>query len=100
MSMIDYCSIDTEGGEYEIVTSMDFEKYRITSFSIEGDNEDVSQYLHARGYKCIKSELDNFYVKRESKRLFLFTVIVGLYKVCWKIWRRLPKCLQQKWIRI
>ena len=50
ISMIDCCSIDTEGGEYEIVTSMDFEKYRITSFSIEGDNEDISQHLHARGY--------------------------------------------------
>jgi FkbM family methyltransferase len=95
---IDYCSIDTEGAEYEIVSSIDFEKYSITSFSIEGNNEKVSQYLQRKGYKCIKSELDNFYIKQDYKQLFAFTIVVRLYKLYWKIWRRLPKWLQKKWI--
>jgi FkbM family methyltransferase len=95
MFMIDYCSIDTEGAEYEIVTSIDFEKYRITSFSIEGDDENISQYLDKQGYVCVKSELDNFYVKRGTKRLFLFVTAVKMYKLYWKIWRRLPKFLQK-----
>jgi FkbM family methyltransferase len=81
MVAIDYCSIDTEGAEYEIVTSIDFEKYKITVFSIEGDNDKLTNFLNKKGYKCIVSELDNFYVRKSMKGLFLFALPVKLYKL-------------------
>ena len=86
---IDYCSIDTEGAELEIIKSLDFEKYNIAAFSIEGNNKEVTLYLENKGYKCIISENDNFYVKKDHSKLFTFSLLVRAYKLYWKIRRRL-----------
>jgi FkbM family methyltransferase len=72
---IDYCSIDTEGADWEIIKSIDFEKIRITSFSIEGNNEEIAHYLQNKGYKCVKSELDTFYVNTTYIHTYIHTIL-------------------------
>jgi len=94
LNKIDFCSIDVEGAEYEIVKSIDFEKTTITAFAIEGNDKELTQFLEEKGYIFIPSENDVFYVKKGLKRIPLFSLLVKLYVLDWKIWRRLPK-----WIR-
>jgi FkbM family methyltransferase len=75
---IDYCSIDTEGAELEIVKSIDLDIYNITAFSIEGDNKEVINYLRSKGYVCITSICDNLFIKKGTKRIFALTIMVVL----------------------
>lgn len=65
ISEIDYLSIDTEGNEFEIVQSIDFEKIKIKVISVENnyENEEIRTYLIAKGY-CFITRLhvdDIFY---------------------------------------
>ncbi len=96
MHTIDFCSIDVEGGEYDIIKSIDYGKNDISAFAIEGDNQEITDFLEEKGYICIKSENDNFYVKKTHKRIPIFSLFVRLYVLEWKIWRHLPKWLQRK----
>jgi hypothetical protein len=63
---IDYCSIDTEGSEFNIVQSIDYDKVNIKIFSIEnnyGEN-DIENYLKTKGYILYKKiEWDDIYIK-------------------------------------
>jgi FkbM family methyltransferase len=63
---IDFCSIDTEGSEYNIITNIDLNKYHIKAFVIEnnyGDNK-IKNYLELNGYKFItRLNIDDIYVK-------------------------------------
>ena len=71
---IDYCSIDTEGGEYEILESIEFKEIEIKAFTVENnyENEKIKKLLSSNGYKMVKREkCDEFYVKRK-KRFFFF----------------------------
>lgn len=58
-SVIDFCSIDTEGHEYEVVTSLDFTKYTINVFVIELNPETygnvVNDYLVEKNYTLIQT---------------------------------------------
>lgn len=49
---IDFCSIDTEGSEFDIVQSIDFEKTKIKIFIIENNYQDssIQQFLTNYGY--------------------------------------------------
>lgn len=51
---IDYISIDTEGSEFEILKTFDFEKYNVKCFTIEHSNEqdqrDIWNLLTSKGY--------------------------------------------------
>jgi FkbM family methyltransferase len=63
---IDYLSIDTEGGELEIVKSIDFEKYDIEAMSIENNYNDpaFNSFLSSKGYRLItKRGCDEIYKK-------------------------------------
>lgn len=94
---IDYCSIDTEGAELQIVKSIDFEKYDISAFSIEKGNKEVTRYLKSKGYRCAKSMVDNFYIKNGiGKHVFALTVILPVYKFISKAWSKMPKIIQNK----
>lgn len=70
ISVIDYCSIDTEGGELDIVKSIDLEKFKIKVFSIENNfpivnplkkfckdflNQTAEGYLRKKGYSKVKT---------------------------------------------
>jgi FkbM family methyltransferase len=52
---IDYVSIDTEGGELEILQSIDYHKYDIQFFSVENNYQDPDtiQYMIEMGYKHV-----------------------------------------------
>lgn len=71
---IDYCSVDIEGGEIEIIKSIDFKKVKILSFSIENnynDNE-LRHLMKANDYelKCTL-EADEIYIKKNTiQRIF------------------------------
>lgn len=67
---IDYCSIDTEGGEFEILKSIDFKQISINVFSIENNykESDMRYYMEFNGYELITTlEADEIYSKKKSK---------------------------------
>ena len=66
VSDVDYCSIDTEGSELNIVRSIDFEKTNIKIFSIENNYGDTSikEYLESKGYThYAKIQWDDIFIK-------------------------------------
>lgn len=65
IQVIDYCSIDTEGVELQIVKSINFDKICINVFTIEnntGENE-IRNYMKTKGYSCIPGLTDDYYIK-------------------------------------
>ena len=63
---VDYCSIDTEGSEFNIIKSIDFTKTRIKLFTIENNygNEDIKDYLETKGYFLYrKLQCDDIFLK-------------------------------------
>lgn len=65
---VDYCSIDTEGSEFEIVSSIDYAKTNVRIFSIEnnyGENR-IHEFLKSKGYNlAMKVAWDDIYIKHE-----------------------------------
>ena len=59
-----YLSIDTEGSEYEILQSLDFEKYRPVVFTIEHNFTNLQNKIDAlmisKGYTRVFRELTSF----------------------------------------
>jgi len=61
---IDYLSLDTEGAEYEILQSLDFDKLNIRLISVERNKDSqVHKLLSSKGYRCCSAGLDAFYYK-------------------------------------
>ena len=56
MPHINYLSIDTEGGELEILQSIDFKKYQIDFITVEDNYKDVrlEQFLESQGFELVK----------------------------------------------
>ena len=73
---IDYLSIDTEGSEYEILSSFDFSQYQFQVITCEHNftpaREKIHELLTSQGYvrkfEDI-SKFDDWYVKAESKTM-------------------------------
>jgi hypothetical protein len=66
ISDIDYCSIDTEGSEFNIIKSIDFDKTNIKIFSIENNygTDDIKNYLETKGYILYtKIQWDDIFIK-------------------------------------
>lgn len=64
---IDYCSIDTEGSEYEVLCGFDFEKYPVKIFSIENNYSDarINELMLKNGYVLYKIiECDEIYISK------------------------------------
>lgn len=53
---IDYLSIDTEGGEYEILSSVDFGRVEVKVISVEvrGDSVEYDELLMNQGYRKVR----------------------------------------------
>ena len=87
IDQIDYCSIDTEGAEYKIIQSIDFEKIKIASFTVENNNKDnlVRDFLKKKGYRCFAGISDDFFIKKEVSGYFIFSLAVFFHKIYWKI---------------
>lgn len=63
---IDYCSIDTEGSEFNIIKSIDFNKTNIKIFSIENNynNDNIKTFLEEKGYVLhSKIKWDDIFIK-------------------------------------
>lgn len=62
---IDYLSIDIEGGEEEILMSIDFNKINISVMSVENNYDDprIINYMKDKGYNHIKLHIDDIYYK-------------------------------------
>lgn len=52
MHHVDYCSIDTEGSEFQILQSIDFDKVSIYCFTVENNYSDdrVERFMKEKGY--------------------------------------------------
>ncbi len=68
-----YVSIDTEGSEYEILNSLDFEKYRPVVFTIEHNftnlQKKIDAFIISKGYTRVFRELtsfDGWYVRTDA----------------------------------
>ncbi len=64
---IDYCSIDTEGSEFNVIKSIDFNKTNINIFSIENNYGDstIKNYLEKKGYILYKKiQWDDIFIKK------------------------------------
>lgn len=63
---VDYCSIDTEGSEFEIVSSIDYDKTNIKIFSIENNYGEtkIQEFLKTKGYSlAMKIQWDDIFIK-------------------------------------
>ncbi len=66
---IDYMTIDTEGSEYDIVKTFDFNKYDVDVFDIENNfhNYPIENLMNSKGYKKIKRlDINDIYIKDAS----------------------------------
>ena len=66
MNKIDFCSIDTEGSEEQIVRGIDFDKVSIDVLLIENNynKTSITEFLESVGYKKIKKlHIDDVYKK-------------------------------------
>lgn len=64
---IDFCSIDTEGSEFNIIKSIDFEKTNIKIFAIENNYQttEIQEFLETKGYYLhCKIQWDDIFIKR------------------------------------
>ena len=61
---IDFLSIDTEGSEFEILSSLNFQKYSFGFICVEHNHTEnkqkIESLLNSRGYKAVYSKLSEF----------------------------------------
>jgi len=63
---VDYISLDTEGNEFKIIKTIDFDKFNIKVITIENNYNDTAQtnYIISKGYYMMgKLEADEVFVK-------------------------------------
>lgn len=67
--VVDYISIDVEGGEYEILRAFDFSQHTFCILTVEHnfrpDRAEIQQLLHGHGYRRVFEEIssvDDWYV--------------------------------------
>ena len=95
---IDYCSIDTEGAEVNIVKSIDLNRINISAFSIENNDStgELRDYLRSFGYVRYPLGSDDIYVKDK----YSWTLAKYVQYLNSKIWMRAKKAaLYRKYIR-
>lgn len=93
LNKIDYCSIDTEGGEFEILKTIDFEENYFSTLSIEDNynSKEVINYMKSKGFdfqflwKC-----DLFFINQRERvkltsklKLSKYYINYHLKKVSW-----------------
>ena len=66
----DFCSLDTEGSEFQILKGIDYDKIHISIFIVEnngyGSHHDIDPFLDQKGYiKYGNIAWDDVYIKKE-----------------------------------
>jgi FkbM family methyltransferase len=65
---VDFCSIDTEGSEFKIIKSIDFDRTLVKVFIIENNYKEtqIEDFLISKGYVLYKKiEWDDVFIKKE-----------------------------------
>jgi FkbM family methyltransferase len=85
---IDYLSIDTEGAESKIIKSIDLDEIDIEFLTVENNDSstELRLYMKDKGYKCIKSFPDDFFIKTNRSLLYLRIQVFLFVLVC--TWRQ------------
>jgi len=63
---VDFCTIDTEGGEYDILSSLDFDKFQINIILVENNYNETKtkDLLLSKGYELVtRLQIDDVFVK-------------------------------------
>jgi FkbM family methyltransferase len=82
ISKIDYCSIDTEGGEFEILKTINFEENYFSTLSIEDncDPKEVISYMKSKGfYFLFIWKCDLFFVNNKINLSFTSKLKLSKY---------------------
>ena len=85
---IDYLSIDTEGAESKIIKSIDLDEINIEFLTVENNDssDELRLYLKGKGYECIKSFTDDFFIK--TNRSLLYFRLQVFFFVFTSTWRQ------------
>ena len=81
---IDYLSIDIEGGEFEILKTIDFKNFSIKIITVENNYDDkrINDYMISKGYhKILNYKADEFYFDLKEKKLFSALEYPSLWKI-------------------
>ena len=68
MLEIDFCSIDTEGSEFSIIKSLDFDKTNIKVLIIENNYQEtvIQEFLEQKEYILYKKlAFDDIFIRKE-----------------------------------
>ncbi len=69
MYRVDFLSIDTEGGEFEIVKSIDFDRFDIEFIDVENNfnTQEIRSFLASKGYELVTNTgWDDIFRKKSS----------------------------------
>lgn len=70
VSLLDFATIDVEGGELEVLEGFDLCRWRPRVLVIEDNDDRVPQYLRAKGYRCFLHDgLNNWYARKSDCEL-------------------------------
>jgi FkbM family methyltransferase len=67
ISYIDFCSLDIEGGELDVLKTIDFDKITIKAFAIENNypSNEIKKFMTSKGYELFEVlECDEIYIKK------------------------------------
>ncbi len=79
---IDYCSIDTEGSEFAILSDLDFDRFAISLLTVEDNwgDERIPRLMAAKGYDVFaRLEQDFVFKRRDVKPLARTTVFCAVW---------------------
>ena len=68
---IDLLSIDTEGGELEILKTFDFEKFHVYALTVENNYKSplMGEFLKSKGFRLVKTlHVDELYINTRPSR--------------------------------
>lgn len=94
---IDFISIDTEGNEFDIVSSINFDVLDIKSLVVENNYNDIriNKYLEAHGFELIfKLHCDEVYIYKKK-----FSIGISARILFWKLnskWNRFSKKIKHQ----
>lgn len=84
INYIDYCNIDVEGGELDILKSVDLNKIYIKVFTVENNYNDNTVYNYLRPYGYVlydKIHSDDVYIRLNAMEMINFRIMETLKKV-------------------
>ena len=84
IKIVDFCSIDVEGGEWDVLQSIDFSKITIKSFTIENNYKDnkIKNFMISKRYTYVGNlDMDEIYVSKEITDVFSLKIWCNLYNL-------------------